>query len=87
MGLYLVLNASVSDYYCSSTNSAGFKMLLHNPIETPNIANYGVSLSPGLESRAIINPRFTEASDRLRSIPIIQRQCVYANELRLSYFR
>lgn len=87
MGLYVVLNASVADYHCSSTNSAGFKVLLHNPIETPNIANYGIALSPGLETRVIILPRFTEASDRLRAIPIQQRQCIFANERRLSYFR
>lgn len=87
MGLFVVLNASVADYYCSSTNSAGFKMLLHSPIETPNIADYGIALMPGLETRIIINPRFSEASDRLRSVPIKHRQCIFANEKRLSYFK
>lgn len=87
MGLFVVMNASVSDYYCSSTNSAGFKLIMHSPIETPNIANYGTALTPGLETRIIINPRFSEASDRLRSIPIKQRQCIFANERQLSYFK
>lgn len=32
LGLYVILNGDVTDYYCSSTNSAGFKILLHNPI-------------------------------------------------------
>lgn len=28
MGLFVVLNASITDYYCSSTNSKGFKVYI-----------------------------------------------------------
>lgn len=87
LGLFIVMNVSANDYYCSSTNSAGVKVLLHNPIETPNIANYGFSLTPGFETRINIIPRFTSASNHIRQVPLEQRQCVFANEIELKYFR
>lgn len=87
MGLFIVMNVSASDYYCSSANGAGVKMLLHNPTETPNIANYGFSLTPGFETRVTILPKFTSASHLIRNVPIEQRQCVFANEVQLKYFR
>lgn len=42
MGLSLILNADVHDYYCSSTRSYGFKVLVHNPNDLPRVAYYGV---------------------------------------------
>lgn len=41
LGLTIVLDAGISEYYCSSTNSYGFKILLHSPNETPRITHYG----------------------------------------------
>lgn len=87
MGLIVVLNASMSDYYCSSTNSKGFRVLLHNPTETPKITDYGFSITTGKETRVVINPRLSDASVNIKSIPTAQRQCVFANEGNLSYFR
>lgn len=87
MGLYVILNGDISDYYCSSTNSAGFKVLLHNPAETPRISDYGMLVSPGQESRIIIRPQIQTASRILRSIPIAKRKCIFSNEANLSYFR
>ncbi|XP_055319534.1 pickpocket protein 28-like [Sitodiplosis mosellana] len=43
LGLYVMLNGDVSDYFCSSTSSAGFKILLHNPTETPRISDFGMT--------------------------------------------
>lgn len=87
MGLYLILNADVNDYYCSSTNSAGFKILLHNPTETPRISNYGLLISPGVETRILVAPKISTASRLIRKVNIKQRQCVFSNEANLTYFR
>lgn len=86
MGLTVTLNASLSDYYCSSTNSAGFKVLLHNPTETPKIADYGFALGPGHEARVVVTPRIAEASAIIAGVPIAQRKCVFSHEGNLSYF-
>lgn len=80
MGLTLLLDADVANYYCSSTSSSGFKVLLHSPIETPKMANYGFFITPGLENKVVITPKISEASQLIRKIPIQQRQCIFANE-------
>lgn len=87
MGLTVVANVRANDYYCSTTNSAGFKVLLHPPTETPQIADYGIAIAPGQESRVIIKPLLSVASDLIRSIPLAQRQCIFADEANLTYFR
>lgn len=87
MGLQLTLNADVSDYYCSSTHSAGFKILLHSPNETPRISEFGMFVGPGRESRILVSPRINSASRLIRKVNIEQRQCVFSNEANLSYFR
>lgn len=87
MGLHLILNAAVDDYYCSTTHSAGFKILLHSPNETPRISEYGMLIAPGREARILITPRINSASRLIRKVKIDQRQCVFANEANLTYFR
>lgn len=87
LGLHVILNADISDYYCSSTNSAGFKILLHNPTETPRISEYGFLVPPGRQSRIIITPKMSTASEIIKKIPIDQRHCIFPNDANLSYFR
>lgn len=86
MGLTLSLDADVANYYCSSTTSSGFKVLLHSPIETPKIAHYGFFVSPGLETKVVISPKISQASEMIRKVPVEQRQCMFANEANLSYY-
>lgn len=71
-GLSLLLDADVANYYCSSTSSSGFKVLLHSPIEIPRIAHFGFSLSTGLETKVVITPKISEATELIRRVPIQQ---------------
>lgn len=87
MGLTVVLNVKLAEYFCSTTNSAGFKVLLHNPTETPKIADYGFSITPGHEARVLVTPRIADASSLIRTVPVKQRNCVFSHEGNLSYFR
>ena len=64
-----------------------FQMLLHNPTEIPKIGNYGFSLSVGRESRIVITPRISDASRLIKTVQKNQRQCIFANEANLTYFR
>ncbi|XP_037915033.1 pickpocket protein 28-like [Hermetia illucens] len=86
MGLSLVLDAQVDEYYCSSTNGVGFKALLHNPAEIPDIANYGISLQVGHEVGVTITPDIADASYLLRNMERKYRQCMFSNEAQLNYY-
>lgn len=68
-------------HYYSSTSSSGFKVLLHSPIETPKVANYGFFVAPGTETKVVISPKISEASELIRKVPIMQRQCIFENEV------
>lgn len=63
------------------------KVLLHNPTETPKIADYGVTIAPGHENRIVVTPRISDASSMIMKVPIKQRRCVFSNEGNLTYFR
>jgi acid-sensing ion channel, other len=87
MGLSVILDANVNEYYCSSTDSSGFKILLHNPNETPKLANMAFFVSTGEETRVEVRPRISDATEHIRKVQIRHRQCVFASEANLSYFR
>nr|XP_012222920.1 PREDICTED: pickpocket protein 28-like [Linepithema humile] len=86
-GLTLVLDVEADEYYCSSTAGAGFKMLLHSPVETPKIADFAFSITPGEETRVIIRPRLSYASPSIVSIPKKKRKCFFTSERKLRYYR
>lgn len=87
LGLTLLLNADINEYYCSSTNSYGFKVLVHSPNDLPNIANYGTSVANGFESQLIITPTLSESSYSVRNIPFKVRQCIFEAENALTFYR
>lgn len=87
LGLSLVLNAAINEYYCSSTSGFGFKVVLHSPHELPQIDEFGLGIANGYESRIIANPAISSASNAVRKTPMRIRQCVYQNENFLDYYR
>lgn len=64
-----------------------FKVLLHSPIETPKIAEYGLSIQTGMETRIVVIPIFRNSTQKVRKIGIKQRQCLFLGERDTSYFR
>ncbi|CAG5077424.1 Similar to ppk28: Pickpocket protein 28 (Drosophila melanogaster) [Cotesia congregata] len=86
-GLTLVLDTNIKEYYCSSTASVGFKLLLHNPVETPKMADFGFAISPGEETRIVITPRINTASLSILGIPRKKRKCFFNTERKLKYYR
>lgn len=87
MGLSLILNAAINEYYCSSTSGFGFKVVLHSPHELPQIDEFGLGIATGFESRIVTTPSISGASDAVRKTPMKIRQCVYQNENFLKYYR
>ena len=46
-GLKLTLNIEVDDYITALADSAGIRLLIHNPYNMPFVEDEGLSLSPG----------------------------------------
>lgn len=87
MGLTLILNTDMNDYFCSSTRSYGFKVLLNSPNDLPRVSRYGIAVPNGYESRLVIQPTITEASDDVRKISPKIRRCIFESENFLDIFR
>lgn len=87
LGFSVILNADIADYYCLSTKSYGFKVLVHNPNDLPRVAEYGVAIPVGHESRLIVAPILSEASNNLRKLSKHVRHCIFEHENFLQFYR
>ncbi|KAJ1524950.1 hypothetical protein ONE63_009806 [Megalurothrips usitatus] len=87
LGLTIAVDSEIHDYYCSSTDSAGFKVLLHNPVETPKIAAFGMLIEPGTENRVAITPVISHTASSLRDVSVAKRQCLFQRERYLNFYR
>ncbi|XP_017481513.1 PREDICTED: pickpocket protein 28-like isoform X1 [Rhagoletis zephyria] len=87
LGLKLMLDVERDSYYCSSTNSVGFKILLHNPLEVPNMREIGLLLSPGHETKVRIRASKTESTQHLRSLNKESRACLFEGEYVLHNYK
>uniref|UniRef100_A0A1A9WF90 RNA helicase n=1 Tax=Glossina brevipalpis TaxID=37001 RepID=A0A1A9WF90_9MUSC len=87
MGLTVIINASTEEYYCSKSNSAGFKFLVHNPANLPKVSNYGSLLAAGREAFIPIYPIYEDAGPRIRSHKQKIRRCLFSDEGNLTYYR
>lgn len=87
LGLTIGLNADTNEYYCSSTHSYGFKVLLHNPHETPLIKNYGTLIPIKYETHMVITPTLSEAAQSIWKMNQQVRQCLFETESFLSFYR
>ncbi|CAD7087312.1 unnamed protein product [Hermetia illucens] len=87
MGFTVVLNASLNEYFCSSSRNAGFKILVHGSSEVPRIADSATLVPTKYETRIQINPSYRDTAKNVRSLPIKDRKCLYNSELTLKSFR
>ncbi|XP_050328655.1 pickpocket protein 28-like [Bactrocera neohumeralis] len=87
LGLSVTLDAEPDYYYCSSENSVGFKMLLHNPLELPDMREIGLLLSPGRETKVRIKAVKTESQKHLRSMNKKNRACFFEDEYNLKSYK
>ncbi|EDW39532.1 GL11889 [Drosophila persimilis] len=86
MGLQIILNGHVNDYFCSSTNGQGFKVLLYNPIDQPRMKESGLPAMIGHQTTFRIIARSFEALPSIRNIHRTKRQCIFSDEEELYFY-
>lgn len=86
LGLTITLDVQADEYYCSSTNSIGFKMAMHSPTETPNVREVGLLVAAGYETKARVRIEKLEADQKLHKVHLKHRQCEFQDEHKLKYF-
>ncbi|KAH8376217.1 hypothetical protein KR200_002616 [Drosophila serrata] len=86
LGFTAVLDAEMSEYFCSSTNGPGFKVFFHNPVEVPAVREAGLITAIGYETNYRIEMVRSEAVPAIRSISRDGRQCLFQNEKELIFY-
>ncbi|XP_023161497.2 pickpocket protein 28 [Drosophila hydei] len=86
-GLQIVLNGHTDEYYCSSTNGQGFKVLLYNSIDQPRLKESGLPIMLGHETNYRIVPNSYEAVQTIRKIDRKRRQCIFSDEQELIFYK
>ncbi|XP_017148945.1 pickpocket protein 28 [Drosophila miranda] len=87
LGFSAVLDAQMSEYYCSSTNGPGFKVYFHNPTEVPVVKEAGLITAIGYETNYRMEVVRAEAVPAIRSISRDGRQCLFGNEKELIFYK
>ena len=87
MGLSVMLNAKEDEYFCSATESVGFKTLLHMPMTMPELLEYGFALSPGSENFISVTPEVIAAEQSIHKFDYHIRQCYLNEDKDLHFFK
>ena len=87
MGLSVMLNVKEEEYYCSGTESVGFKTLLHMPMTMPELLEYGFGVHPGTETFVSVKPEMIHADKDIQSFDYHKRQCYLNNDRELFFFK
>lgn len=86
-GLKLVLNANSRENYCSSAETTGFKMLVHEPHVHPRVNEHSQLVPVGYESRFSIESFLLEASPSIKKTAFTDRKCLFQEESHLKFYR
>ncbi|XP_063230511.1 pickpocket protein 28-like [Bacillus rossius redtenbacheri] len=87
LGLTVVLDVQDHEYFCSSSSSIGFKMMVHNPAENPKMNMFAFLVEPGKESRIVVRPTISGALPELRLMAPENRACAFSDEQHLKYYK
>ncbi len=61
-GLFILLQGNQKDYMCT-TQTAGFKILIHNATERPFVDTQGYMIAPGTSSMISIKQVYRESGE------------------------
>ena len=86
MGLSVLLDVEEDEYFCSSAESFGFKILPYMPISMPMMKGFGLALHPGTETFLGVRPTIIHTEDDLATIAVDKRQCFFDHEKDLRFF-
>ncbi|XP_065089501.1 pickpocket protein 28 [Ochlerotatus camptorhynchus] len=84
MGLMLLVNGSVKDYFYNLFNNIGFSLQIFNPTEVPDITSGGVNeqfIHLGTETFIRVDAITINSEPDVRGYSKEKRQCVFRNEL------
>ncbi|KAH1013764.1 sodium channel protein Nach [Dendroctonus ponderosae] len=86
-GLELVINNNPADYFASEIPSVGVKVLIHHPYKFPDLSLPSHIFEMNTNNLLGINPEMITATERLKSMPVRNRKCLFPSEKKLNMFQ
>ncbi|XP_035705890.1 pickpocket protein 28-like isoform X2 [Folsomia candida] len=85
-GLSVLLNPDLDDYFCTSSDSQGFRLVKHLPLDVPHVVDFGIAIRPNSEIFMGLRPELTIADQDIRNFKLEKRNCYFRGEYQLAYF-
>ncbi|CAG7733824.1 unnamed protein product [Allacma fusca] len=85
-GLSILLDPDLGEYFCTTSDSVGFRLTTHLSIDSPHVADYGIAIPPNAEVYVNLNAEITMAEDNIRSYSLDKRNCYFPQEHDLTYY-
>ncbi|XP_049805714.1 pickpocket protein 28-like [Schistocerca nitens] len=79
-GLTVLLDPQLEDYQAATFSFYGFQVLVHSPVEFPDVIARGHVVKPSSEAFLQVTAEQTMSTDAVRRLSLQQRQCLYPNE-------
>ncbi|CAL8113040.1 unnamed protein product [Orchesella dallaii] len=85
-GLMFLLDPALNEYFCTSSDSTGFKLSVHFSADVPHVTDFGLAIRPNYEHFVSVTPDVIKADDVIRSYAINKRNCYFEGEFPLKYY-
>ncbi|XP_026674997.1 pickpocket protein 28-like [Ceratina calcarata] len=80
IGLAVALNVDVKNYKSSVRQFVGATVLIHDPLDYPDIGAQSATLQPGHVMSVTLGGTKIKSSENIRSIPLRKRMCLFDDE-------
>ncbi|XP_030747911.1 sodium channel protein Nach-like [Sitophilus oryzae] len=85
-GLEVLLDNNPDDYFVTDISSVGYRILIHLSEDFPDVASSNILCSIETNTLIGITPLIVSASSGLRRMPLYQRNCLFPDERRMTFF-
>ncbi|XP_035702813.1 pickpocket protein 28-like [Folsomia candida] len=86
-GLSVLLNPDLEEYFCTSSDSHGFQLVKHLPIDNPKVVDFGIAIRPNAEVFMGVKPEITMADRDIYNFKLEKRNCYFYGEFPLAYYK
>ncbi len=64
-GLSFLLDPDLDEYFCTSSDSTGFRLVTHLSTDSPHVTDFGLAIRPNSEHFVSVRPEITLADDTI----------------------
>lgn len=83
IGLAVALNIDAKNYLSSVRQFVGASILIHDPLDYPDIGAHSVTLQPGHVMSITLSGSRIRSTKDIQDVPLGKRKCLFDGEVRM----